>query len=72
MLWERVAPEGLGRADWRRTAEKALTAVIQVYRPRLVGHRFGAYAARATAESCSSRIAAGGLKPCRSISQVAL
>src|SRR3954453_20276487 len=43
-----------------------------LYRPRPVGHRFGAYAARATAESCSSRIAAGGRKPCRSVSQVAL
>jgi hypothetical protein len=43
-----------------------------VYRLRLVGHRIGAYAARATGESCSSRMAAGGLKPCRSISQVAL
>jgi hypothetical protein len=43
-----------------------------VYRPRLVGHRLGAYAARATAESCSSLIAAGGRKPCRSISQAAL
>ena len=43
-----------------------------LYRPRLVGHRIGPYAARATAESCSSLTASGGLKPCRSISQVAL
>src|SRR3954452_1527690 len=28
--------------------------VWQVYRPRLVGHRTGAYAARAAGESCSS------------------
>jgi hypothetical protein len=46
--------------------------IALVYRLRLVGHRIGAYAARATGESCSSRMAAGGLKPCRSISQVAL
>src|SRR4051794_9445689 len=43
-----------------------------VYRPRLVGHRVGAYAARAAAGSCSCLIAAGGLNPCRSIGQVAL
>ncbi len=45
---------------------------IIVYRPRLVGHRVRAYAARAAAGSCSCLIAAGGLNPCRSISQVAL
>jgi hypothetical protein len=43
-----------------------------VYRPRFLGHRVEAYAARAAAESCSSLTAAGGLKPCRSISHVAL
>jgi aryl-alcohol dehydrogenase-like predicted oxidoreductase len=53
--------------DFFDTAE-----VYGLYRLRLVGHRIGAYAARATGESCSSRMAAGGLKPCRSISQVAL
>src|SRR5437763_15169914 len=30
-----------------------LTAWFAVYRPRLVGHRTGAYAARAAGESCS-------------------
>ena len=43
-----------------------------VYRPRLVRHRTGPYAARAAGESCSSLRAAGGRKPCRSISQVVL
>jgi DNA replication protein DnaC len=43
-----------------------------MYRPRFLGHRIGAYAARAAGESCSSLTAAGGLNPCRSISHVAL
>jgi hypothetical protein len=43
-----------------------------VYRPRLMGHRAGPYAARAAVESWSRLTASGGLKPCRSISQVAL
>jgi DNA-directed RNA polymerase subunit RPC12/RpoP len=43
-----------------------------VYRPRLVRHRTGPYAARAATESCSSLTAAGGRNPCRSISHVAL
>jgi hypothetical protein len=38
----------------------------------LVGHRIGAYAALAAVESCWSLMAAGGLKPCRWISQVVL
>ena len=57
-------------------AMKTTPAVKEIsstmYRPRLVGHRLEAYAARAAAESCSFLIAAGGRKPCRSISQVAL
>ena len=44
----------------------------QVYRPRLMRHLVAPYAARAAVESCSARIAAGGRKPCRSMSQVAL
>jgi insertion element IS1 protein InsB len=44
----------------------------ELYRPRLVGHRTGAYAARAAGESCSSLRAAGGRKPCRSMSQAVL
>ena len=44
----------------------------QVYRPRFVGHRIAAYAARAAVESWSWRTAFGGLKPWRSMSQVAL
>ena len=43
-----------------------------VYRPRLMGHRVAAYAARAAVEIWSCRTALGGLNPCRSISQVAL
>ena len=46
--------------------------VAAMYRPRLVGHLVAAYAARAAVESWSCRTALGGLKPCRSISQVAL
>ena len=46
--------------------------VMDLYRPRLVGHLVAAYAARAAVESWSCRMALGGLKPCRSISQVAL
>ena len=45
---------------------------VNLYRLRLVGHRFGAYAALAAGESCSLRMAAGGRKPCRSMSQVVL
>ena len=56
----------------RSGSHYAMELATLVYRLRLVGHRIGAYAARATGESCSSRMAAGGLKPCRSISQVAL
>ena len=43
-----------------------------VYRLRFLRHRFEPYAARAAVGSCSARIAAGGRKPCRSMSQVAL
>ena len=43
-----------------------------LYRPRLVGHRVAAYAARAAVESWSCRTALGGLNPWRSISQVEL
>ena len=43
-----------------------------LYRPRLMGHRVAAYAARAAVEIWSCRTALGGLNPCRSISQVAL
>ncbi len=50
----------------------AIRDSVQVYRPRLMGHRLGAYAASAAMESWSSRMALGGLKPCRSISQLAL
>ena len=49
-----------------------LTGTSALYRPRLMGHRIGAYAAKAAGESCSSMMAAGGWKPCRSISHVAL
>ena len=45
---------------------------IHLYRPRFLGHRVEAYAASAAAGSCSSLIAAGGLNPCRSMSQVVL
>ena len=44
----------------------------RVYRPRFLRHRFRPYAARAAVGSCSERTAAGGRKPCRSMSQVAL
>ena len=54
------------------TLEKVRIRQYGLYRPRLVGHRTGAYAARAAGESCSCLMAAGGRKPCRSISQVAL
>ncbi len=47
-------------------------ALSNLYRPRLMGHRVAAYAARAAVESRSCRTALGGLKPWRSISQVAL
>lgn len=57
-------------ADWIGAHVHALAFIV--YRPRLVGHRTGAYAARAAGESCSCLIAAGGRKPWRSISQVAL
>ena len=43
-----------------------------MYRPRFLRRRFEAYAARAAVGSCPAWIAAGGLKPCRSMSQVAL
>ena len=43
-----------------------------LYRPRFVRHRFEPYAARAAGGSCAARIAAGGWKPCRSISHVVL
>ena len=46
--------------------------LVELYRPRLVRHLIGAYAARAVVESCSARMASGGLKPCRSISHVLL
>ena len=59
-------------ATSRLSAIASTSSICTLYRLRLVGHRIGAYAARATGESCSSRMAAGGLKPCRSISQVAL
>ncbi len=44
----------------------------RLYRPRLLRHRAAAYAASAAVESWSCRTALGGLKPCRSISRVAL
>jgi hypothetical protein len=44
----------------------------RAYRPRLLRHRVEGYAARAAGWSCSCRKAAGVMKPCRSISQVAL
>jgi hypothetical protein len=50
----------------------ALPSSEVMYRPRLVGHRFRAYAAVAAVESCSWRTALGGLNPCRSMSQVEL
>jgi hypothetical protein len=63
----------LGEAARRLGVSRAaIYGRVQLYRLRLVGHRFGAYAAKAVAESCSSLTAAGGLNPCRSISQVAL
>ena len=43
-----------------------------LYRPRFLRHRFEPYAASAAVGSCSARIASGGRKPCRSMSQVAL
>ena len=45
---------------------------VLVYRPRFLRHRIGAYAASAAMESWASRMALGGRKPCRSISQLAL
>jgi transposase len=62
-LWGRLK-------EWRAVATRYEKTAV--YRPRLVGHRIEAYAARTAGESCSSLIAAGDLKPCRSISQVAL
>ena len=47
-------------------------ARMELFRPRLAGHRRGAQAARAAGESCSSRMAVGGREPCRSMSQVVL
>jgi transposase len=49
-----------------------LSVVGVLYRPRLVRHLVRAYAALAAGGSCSARMAAGGRKPCRSMSQVVL
>jgi hypothetical protein len=59
-------------ADYPILAQTERSGLQAVYRPRFLGHRIGAYAARAAGESCSSLTAAGGLNPCRSISHVAL
>ena len=56
-------------AEYRRMVHEKAQAV---YRPRFLRHRIGAYAASAAMESWASRMALGGRKPCRSISQVAL
>src|SRR4051794_16513316 len=55
-----------------QAAERNRLLWLLVYRPRLVRHLVGAYAALATGGSCSARMAAGGRKPCRSMSQVVL
>ena len=56
----------------RPKAGSAPVHLLVVYRPRLVRHLVGAYAALAAGGSCSARMAAGGRKPCRSMSQVVL
>ena len=48
------------------------THIVNLYRPRFLRHRFEPYAASAAVGSCSARTVAGGRKPCRSMSQVAL
>jgi hypothetical protein len=48
------------------------TYAWSVYRPRLLRHLAEAYAARATGSSCCRRKAAGGMNPCRSMSQMVL
>src|SRR4051812_37030695 len=48
------------------------TRSLALYRPRLVRHLVGAYAALAAGGSCAARMAAGGRKPCRSMSHVVL
>ena len=55
-----------------RPAEAGRSIGIPVYRLRFLRHLVAPYAARAAVGSCSARIAAGGRKPCRSMSQVAL
>ena len=44
----------------------------ELYRPRLVRHLVRTYAALAAGGSRSARMAVGGRKPCRSMSQVVL
>jgi hypothetical protein len=68
----RVSAEKKVSTAFSHEPEVGVKWKVQLYRPRLVGHRIGPYAARATAESCSALTASGGLKPCRSISHVAL
>jgi hypothetical protein len=74
----KLDPTDFTRETWRAAYGMARRMVrdrrttTAVYRPRLVGHRTGAYAARAAGESCSSLRAAGGRKPCRSMSQAVL
>jgi hypothetical protein len=51
---------------------KQLSPGDQVYRARFLRHLKGGYAAFAAGGRCSARMAAGGWKPCRSMSQVVL
>ena len=62
---------GLSAVD-ARPRRLGATGRAWLYRPGLVRHLEGAYAARAAGESCAARMARGGLKPCRWISQVVL
>lgn len=55
-----------------RVLSKSLRFCLFLYRARFLRHLCGAYAARAAGGSWSARMAAGGLNPWRSISQVAL
>ena len=58
--------------DAKTGSYKPEDPLYKVYRPRFLRHLNGAYAALAAGESCSARMAAGGRKPCRSMSQVVL
>ncbi len=69
-----LASNGVEHLDITTKTEhgKKIADYLVLYRLRFLRHRFESYAASAAVGSCSVRIAAGGRKPCRSMSQVAL